>query len=278
MRTKLFISILFVLLLLSGCQSGGSSTGADNPTQPPVSETPGDNPGDENPGEDNPGNENPTNPPVVKEADGWYMRTTAKVVTADNKVYTHKSAGVFGALEESSDEKDQHDIKAFGQAALYVVFPQEDWNDDNGDYFSDYRHYTKGSMERQVWTFQVKNETTDPDLSNASLTLALEGPYKVYKKKEGVGYDEEKDTQSPLTQAIHLVDVDNDKEYTYAELQNLQLSMEGKKVRTFRWVLGTVYPEDYEDLAVKVTTNSLKVQSEEPEREPETKFGFPPAI
>ena len=277
MKIKLFLSIFLTALLLIGCQSGDTPK-SDTPAQAQTPDNDGDSnsaEGDKDPDPEEEGSA-PDNPPVVKEASGWYMRTTAKAVTADGKVYTHKSAGVFGTLEESSDDKDRHDIEAFGSAALYVVFPQEEWDEDNGDYFSDYRHYTKGSTERQVWTFQIKTKFA---LSDATLKIALQGPYKVFKKDEGIGYDEQEDAQNQIKNDLHLVDVDNDQTYSYSDLAALQLSMENKEVRTFRWVLGTVYPEDYDDLVTQKSVRSLKVQSTETEteREPETKFGFPPA-
>jgi hypothetical protein len=41
--------------------------------------------------------------------------------------------------------------------------------------------------------------------------------------------------------------------------------------------MGTVDPEDYEDLAPAVADSSLQMKSAVQEREAETKFGFPPA-
>jgi len=238
--------MLLTVLIFSGCQPEGDT--------PPEEDT-------------------PTKTTSKKEASGWYMRTTAEATTEDGKVYTHKSAGVFGALKESSDEKDRHDIKAFGSATLYVVFPQQEWGEDNGDYFSDYRHYDKESAARQVWTFQVKAKSK---LSDATLKLALQGPYKVYKK-EDFGYNEEEDSDSMIKNELNLVDVDNNQTYPYAKLNTLTLNMEGKRVRTFRWVKGAVYPEDYDALATPSHTKSLQMQSlKTQQRKPETKFGFPP--
>jgi len=242
MRTKLFLSTLLTGLLLSGCQPG------DN--------TPGD-------------------ASTKKEASGWYMRTTVEAQAADGKVYTHKSAGVFGMLEESSNEKDSHDIEAFGSASIYVVFVKDAWGEDNGDYFSDYRHYAKEEgMTHRVWTFQIK--TAEPNLNDASFKISLKGPYDVFKKTDSVGYEEKQNSQSTLKNNLTLVDADNDQQYSASEVETLQFNMQGSKARTFRWVFGTVEPADYEDLTPAAVNSSLQMKSNTEEREAETKFGFPP--
>lgn len=246
MRTKLFLSTLLTVLLLSGCQTGGNTPGDDSTSS------------------------------AQKEASGWYMRTTVEAQAADGKVYTHKSAGVFGTLEESSDEKDSHDIKAFGAASMYTVFVKDAWGEDNGDYFSDYRHYIKEEgITRRVWTFQIK--TTESNLNDASFKISLKGPYDVFKKTDSVGYEEKQNSQSTLKNNLTLVDVDNDQQYSTSEIETLQFNMEGSKVRTFRWVMGTVDPEDYDDLTPTAVSSSLQMKSAVQEREAETKFGFPPA-
>jgi len=185
-----------------------------------------------------------TPPPFQKQAVGWYMRTVAKA-TLGGKEYIHDSAGVFGELKESVNGKDSHDIASYGKATIKVVFTPE-WDENNGTYFSDYRAY--GNGEKQVWTFQVKNERTgNPsgpvNLKDADLKLSLEGMYDVYdgrKKRfeEVLSKDQSKKT------SLTLVDVDNEETYSYSELQNVTLSMDGKHVRTFKWVLGTVEDKD----------------------------------
>jgi hypothetical protein len=183
-------------------------------------------------------------PPFQKQALGWYMRTVVKA-TLDEKEYIHNSAGVFGELKDSVNGKDSHDISSYGKATIKVVFTPE-WDENNRTYFSDYRAYSNG--EKQVWTFQVQNERTgnpsEPiNLANADLKLSLEGVYDVYdgtKKRfeEVLSKDQSKKT------SLTLVDVDNEATYSYSELQNISLSMDGKHVRTFKWVLGEVEDKD----------------------------------
>ncbi len=295
MKTKLLLSGLLAVLLLGGCQSGSTEKNSANPTPPPsASHNPGNNNPDKgtpdngnsdegNPDNGNSDNGNPTPAPVTLQAAGWYMRTTVQATASDGKVYVHKTAGVFGALKDSEAGKDKHDINAFGKAALYVVFPQTDWGENNGDYFSDYRAYNPNSTGRQVWTFQVKNNVVRDgqwnliDLRDATFTLALKGPFKVYKKKDGLGYDEVKDPNSALKNMIHLVDVDNDREYSYGEFQNEHFSMENRAARTFRWVIGSVSSEDYEDIPTPANVQDIAPASVKEEVKPAGKFGLPPA-
>ena len=247
MKLKLLI-VALVLLLISGCNSSDAPD-----TEEPI-----------------------TKEPVAQKA-GWYMRTVVKA-TNNGKVYVHKTAGVMGELKESKDGKDRHDISAFGAPVLSVVFVQTEWGEDSGDYFSDYRTYT-GNENRQVWTIQVKNNTDKANLTHAALELTLDGPYTVYEEEqEGrTKYKEVLSKDTSKKDNIILVDVDNHKEYSYNELQNAQLSMDGLKTRTFRWVLGTTLEEDYEPLDVP-SQSAQKVKNIETRtlKDPNDKFGIPP--
>jgi hypothetical protein len=184
---------------------------------------------------------------------GWYLRTVATATTQDGKVYIHKTAGVFGKLKQSKNKKDRHDIKAYGEsgAILQVIFPQTTWEEDNGNYFSDYRHYNKRRpYKRTVWTFLVRNPRS-VNLANADLKIDLEGPYKVtFTKKNGeVEYKEtlSKDMRKLLNK-LTLIDVDNQREYSYNELKDANLGMDGLHTRTFRWIVGKVKKRDFKPL------------------------------
>ena len=162
---------------------------------------------------------------------------------------------------------------------MQVVFTPE-WDEDGETYFSDYRAY--GSEEKQVWTFQVKNQVTenpvDPiDLSNAELNLHLDGMYNVY---DGVDkpFTERLAVDNSKKEALILVDVDDQRSYSYEELQTARLTMEGLHTRTFRWVLGTVEEKDYEPLAsaqraASRTDEAFKSASSHSSR---GTFGLPP--
>lgn len=219
-----------------------------------------------------------------KVAAGWYMRTVAEANASNGTVYIHNTAGIMGEFEESLDDKDKHDIKAFGTATLSVVFPQGEWEEDSGDYFSDYRQFP-GNEERLVWTFQVKNQNSAVDLSKAPLKLSLAGPYDIFSTEENghVTYEELLSKDTSKKTSIILIDVDNQTEYSYADLQTANLNMDGLKTRTFRWVLGAVDPSDYDEVntpSAKVSSFSSSIQSAEKSvaSDPNDKFGLPPSL
>ena len=187
---------------------------------------------------------------TVQKRAGWYMRTTVKATAADGTVYSHNSAGLIGELEQSMAEKDKHDIASYGPAALQVVFPQYNWGEESGDYWSDYRKYENGAETRAVWTFQIKNQKTI-DLSNADIEIALKDAQNVdFVKEKGQVRYIETDVDSSKRDAFTLVDVDNQQTYSIDELENADLSMDGKHTRTFRWVRGSVQDEDFEPVVL----------------------------
>lgn len=218
---------------------------------------------------------------VQSASQAWYMKTVAKATADDATEYVHNTAGIFGELKESQDTKDRHDIAGFGTAILQVVFPHTEWEEDNGDYFSDYRALTD-EESKKVWTFQVKNQR-DVDLADAPLQLLLYGPYDVTPTEENghVTYEEALSKDTSKKTSITLIDVDNQVEYSYEELKTLQLNMDGLHTRTFKWVLGTVTQEDYAPLTtvaaksmlLKSTAEMFKMSSETASN---SKFGLPP--
>jgi len=308
MRSEFLASLLVAGVILSGCQTGtangtsgsnvsnqhaGSSVGSVASTSANGSDKDGAALQESGSGiEDttiNGGDKPPVPHTAKKKPDGWYMCTVATATTPEGKVYVHKTAGILGELKESKDTLDRHDINAFGKATLYVVFPKVEGNGELEDFFSDYHRYNPNDQynaERQVWTFQVKNETGE-DLSNASINLKIDGPYKVYKKKGGVGYEEVKTEDKEMLNHLSLVDLDNHKVYAYNELSSVELSMEGKKVRTFRWVLGGILSENLNDSEVQVlAAKALQRQTAKSSRSLQSvsvkgiksggKFGLPP--
>ena len=180
---------------------------------------------------------------------GWYMRTKVYAITEDGKKYSHTTAGIFGKLKQSRWKKDVHDIPAFASATFQVVFPHLNWGEDSGDYLSNYYKYTKRRKnKRAVWTFQVKNQH-GVDLSNAALRIELEGAQNVEYVKENGQVRYIATTLDPeKRERLTLVDVDNHKTYSVDELEDADLSMDGKHVRTFRWVMGRVKKRDFKPL------------------------------
>lgn len=214
---------------------------------------------------------------------GWYGQTKISATAPDDTVYTHNTAGIFGELLQSGDAKDENDVPGYGTALLQVVFPQPTWGEDSGDYFSNYQSFTEDGNEKRVWTFQVKNQKT-VDLKNAPIKITLDGVYDVtYKKENGhISYKESTTLNTQRTNALTLVDIDNHRNYTLAELQSADLNMDGMHVRTFRWVKGDIDESDFEPLAKTVSASLAKVSGQESDihfqetvEEMSTGFGSP---
>ncbi len=177
---------------------------------------------------------------------GWYMRTKVYATAPDGKVYRHETAGVFGKLKQSRWEKDEHDIPGYDAAIFQVVFPHYDWGDDSGDYFSDYRKWSKrAENKRAVWAFLVRNQKTI-DLSHAPIKIELDGLQNVdFVEKDGKVTYIETTLEAEKRSEFTLVDVDNHKTYSYDELENADLNMDGLHKRSFRWVRGEVRKKDF---------------------------------
>ncbi len=254
------------------------------------SDNPGDNPdegvpGDDESGWDNTGNDNPDDvtPPEKTSKAGWYLRTVAKAQLSNGQVFEHSTAGVFGELYDSVDGKDRHDIASYGKAVFQVRFINDEL-DKNRQYFSDYRKYD-GYDKKQVWTFQIKNEY-DTNLADASLQIDVEQMRDILKKEGENSFIEMLAKNDDKRSQLVLVDVDNQKTYSYSELKTANLSMDGKHNRTFRWVFGDVNQDDIAPLyeantagRVKTTTLEDKTSSNDfPTRQTigTSKFGMPP--
>jgi len=215
---------------------------------------------------------------------GWYGRTVVSATAEDGTVYSHSTAGVFGELVESNQNIDSHDIPSFGTSILRVVFPQDD-GVNNGDYFSNYQSFSRSNSDKRSWTFQIKNQHT-VDLKDAAISITLPEVHKVkYKKVKGqIIYDKNEIADTTTADQLTLIDVDNAKEYTVAELQTANLNMDGLHTRTFRWVLGTVEEADYVALDASGTNiktasfdeASLKTNAIDASFKIGGKFGLPP--
>jgi len=258
MKTKklLLSAITFLAFLTSGCDENTMKDGGDVPTvTPPVKVDP------------------------YKTA-GWYGKTEVSATAADGKVYSHKSAGVFGELVQSSDDKDKHDIPGYGAAILQVIFVPEFTTDMDVGYFSDYKKYDEAGTPKKVWTFQVKNQQI-VDLSSAPIIINLNGVHDVqYRDDRGrVEYKESSTIDQAKVDELRLVDVDNNNSYTVNELAIANLTMQGLHTRTFRWVLGSVDSSDYNALpsaqraSARVASSDFQVV---PVRVDGGKFGLPP--
>ena len=210
---------------------------------------------------------------------GWYAKTVVSATTLEGDVYTHKSAGVFGELLQSSDAQDSHDIPGYGPSLFQVILIPEFSTETTTGYYSEYKNYDDPEGKK-VWTFQLKNQNT-VDLSNASITIALEGVFDVdYKEKSGhVLYKESMSVNEALKSRLTLIDIDHQASYTLSELETADLGMDGEHTRTFRWVFGTVETADFEPLnapqraAGRNSTSEFEIV---PKETGGGKFGFPP--
>jgi len=223
--------------------------------------------------------------PLMVEKAGWYLRTTATATLSDGTTLEHKTAGVFGELDESEEGKDRHDIASYGGAAFQVRFINEALGEDT-QYYSDYRKYD-GTDKKQVWTFVIINQKVDdttPDLSDASLKIEVEQMREVFKKEGDPFYIEDlaKSTEDKRQQ-LTLVDVDNQKTYSYEAWETTTLSMGKLHTRTFRWVLGDVDQSDMEPLTAKTemsaaskTTRSVEDEFAVSKTVATSTFGTPP--
>ncbi len=225
--------------------------------------------------------------PVVYEAvapeystAGWYAKTVVSATTSEGTVYTHKSAGVFGELLQSSDAKDSHDIPGYAPSIFQILLISEFLTETTTGYYSEYKNYDDPESKKR-WTFQLKNQNS-VDLSNASITIALEGVFDVdYKEENGhVIYKESSSVNEALKRRLTLIDVDHRASYTLSELKTADLGMDGQHTRTFRWIFGTVESSDYNPLNVSQRAAGRNSASDfELVTKKETgggKFGYPP--
>jgi hypothetical protein len=271
MKTKVWILALTVLFT-AGCNTGTTSTAnaiVEDSAPVAVDET---------------DVESIPSPLMVQKA-GWYLRTTAKATLSDGTTLEHKTAGVFGELDESEEGKDRHDIASYGGAAFQVRFINEALGEDT-QYYSDYRKYD-GTDKKQVWTFVIINQKVDdttPNLADANLKIEVEQMREVFKKEGDPFYIENlaKSTEDKRQQ-LTLVDVDNQKTYSYEALKTTTLSMGGLHTRTFRWVLGDVDQSDMEPLTAETEMSAASKSARSVEDEfavsktaSTSTFGTPP--
>ena len=209
-------------------------------------------------------------PPYTPEKIGWYLRLIAEAKLSDGRRFIQKKSGVFGEYKYSIDGKDRHDIKAYGSAILRVVFVHSDWSDGT-TYFSDYRNYQGDTPRREVWTIQIRNDK-EVNLAKASLRLSLDGLYEVFDNR---GVIEEKlSKDQSLKESLSIVDVDNGSVYVYGNSTSIDLSMDGKHVRTFRIVMGDVRDDDYKPVESVNSRSLFRIE----DRSAQRGFGLPPSL
>jgi hypothetical protein len=114
------------------------------------------------------------------------------------------------------------------------------------------------------------------DLSQASFKLGVYPPVQVIRSS-GTHRFKEVVMQDDIRTRLTLIDLDNGRTYSFEEAKNTTFSMEGKHVRAFRWVLGSVKSEDMakpefiaQHNVVELSTRNVANSS--------SKFGTPPSI
>ena len=161
-------------------------------------------------------------PPQKNQAE-WYVRLIAHS-PADNLLDRNN---VLGQLFDSVDGYDSHDLKELDppySPYLTIVFPHDDWVGHEDNYSSDY-HAVKWK-EPDQWVFQVKSD-------NPSLDVDL-----YWGKVRVLNGDI---SGAELMDKMSLEDVDTGELLKIVEndvsLVVYPFNMNGKTVRTFRWIL-----------------------------------------
>jgi len=98
--------------------------------------------------------------------DDWFIRIIAES-PAEGLI---DRSNILGQTARSNAKYDQHDLPElapFGTPYLSVVFKHNDWQENSGEYNSDFKSLED---ENTSWTFTVKSD--DP---NRSVTLKWEG-------------------------------------------------------------------------------------------------------
>lgn len=210
--------------------------------------------------------------------DGWYFRTVVTAKLADGRTFDYRSGGIFGRAVDSEDGFDKHDIPVFGTAILQSVFVQTEWNEKNGDFFSDYRSLPKNDPYRDaVWDFQIKNQQS-VNLANATLHISVEGPYGFVYTSNGI-HEFNLTEAASLKYDLFLVDIDKQTVHPYMQLGASGLTMESMHTRSFRWVLGNVRNRDLVPfVTTEVTAASSRMTAPLRIDASPSKFGLPPEL
>ena len=169
--------------------------------------------------------ERPNKPPKNTDSEAeWYLRLIAQTPSGDLR----DKNNVLGQLIDSVDGYDSHDLKELapmaGRPYLTIVFPHDDWVGNEGNYSSDY-HALKWK-EADQWVFQVMSDETGRDVD-----LYWENVKVLQQDISG----------EELMGQMSLEDVDTGELLKIVEngvsLVVYPFNMDGKEVRTFRWIL-----------------------------------------
>ncbi len=102
----------------------------------------------------------------------WWVRLQAESDEDGGMVDKHNYLGWYSDSQDGKDRRDLKELPPFSNPYLTIVFPQDGWGTDSGDYASDLRkrkYWRKG----EEWEFIVKS-----DKIGREVTLSWEGNYK----------------------------------------------------------------------------------------------------
>jgi len=95
---------------------------------------------------------------AIKKSEEWYVRLTVEAPTEQLK----DDGNILGQLYDSAFDFDEHDLVETSPASPYltIIFPQETWGENSGNYTSDFHPVTPKKVLDE-WTFDVLSD--DPE-------------------------------------------------------------------------------------------------------------------
>ncbi|MEP4486938.1 MAG: hypothetical protein ABJ013_15010 [Halioglobus sp.] len=217
----------------------------------------------------------------------WFFRVNATAYdTATGARFDAANAAVLGQLNDSHTGYDRHDIKTYASTAgekVAAVFVQDDWQEQSGEYVSDYR---KPGRASDSWLMSVNSNVS------GDITLRWNGIYDVIRTNDPdnrVGYYERENRQHKFMPRLQLIDLTTlivVPAISDGKLNTYKFTATGPgEVRNFRWVLGPINSSYFEPGSgafqfIKAQSRELeerKAQWKEKEkREGHPVFGLPP--
>lgn len=216
---------------------------------------------------------------IASKDSGWSAQTKVILYLEDGDEIYEEGSGFFGQLKNSANKKDAQDSKSALTDTLEVVFPKEDWGEENGFYRSDYRELSenKGIDNALEWEFEVRCNGYDR-FKNKSFEIFIDGIYNVVGTPEDDSMVYNNIHYLPkLRKQFFLTDRDTNKRHSYYQLQNVRFKMNDVCIRRFTWSSEKVLREDDLNTLV-VQERKEKIISDFNDTPPRTSgnFGLPP--
>lgn len=191
----------------------------------------------------------------------WYVRLIA---VAEDENLRDKN-NVLGQLQDSVDHYDRHDLPEllpFAAPYLSLSFPHFDWGDKAGTFTSDYHFVRTGDPDQ--WVFEIKSDDPyrDIDLYWDGVFL-LEGVWTQNNGKKNWTQNKQMDAGKLYGQMV-LEDIDlgiQIKAADDAAANHYAFNMDGRTVRTFRWILKSKNGKSPSLKAIKASPSQSLVRS-----------------